>query len=363
MTRFFPIESDRVSLSVTEIGGHLSDVTFALPDGRSVRPMHVAPWAEEALAEDTPPILKMLRGDFFCAPFSVNDLLPEETRGHGRPANGHWRPTGGSAHSFDAELDGTVSGATVTKHVALRPGEAMVYQRHVMTGGSGRLPFGQHAMLKAETPLLLGFAPWKLAMTPPDPVETPPAGHSMLAPNQRIADLARAARADGGTVDLTVFPAADGFDDIWMLASDPAPDFAWAAATSPAGGWVWFALKDQRVLPETLLWLSNGGRHYPPWSGRHRRVIGIEDVCSYFHLGHQAALRDNPFSEAGFATAATLSPATPLVVSYAFGLAPAPPGFGRVTAITRAAGGVTLADAAGRTTFAACDVGFVTGDG
>ena len=66
----FPLRSDRASLAVTETGGHLSDVVFVLADGRQVSPMHTAPWANEELPEDTPPILRVLRGDFFCAPFA-----------------------------------------------------------------------------------------------------------------------------------------------------------------------------------------------------------------------------------------------------------------------------------------------------
>ncbi|MEM9269795.1 MAG: hypothetical protein AAGA78_12750, partial [Pseudomonadota bacterium] len=36
-------------------------------------------------------------------------------------------------------------------------------------------------------------------------------------------------------------------------------------------------LKNCATLPNTMLWISNGGRTAPPWSGRHRRVLGIED--------------------------------------------------------------------------------------
>ena len=331
--KLFPLRSDRVSLAVTETGGHLSDVTFMLPDGRQVSPMHVAPWANEILADDTPPILRVLRGDFFCAPFGSSDLIPGETRVHGLPANGAWRLAGTSANALDAVLDGEVMGATVTKHVEVRPGETIVYQRHTLAGGSGRLPIGHHAMLRAESPLQLGFAPWTVALTPPEPVETPPHGRPLLANDQIITDLKKAKRVGGGTADLTIFPTAEGFEAIWMLISDQAPAFAWTAATAADEGWVWFSLKNQRVLPQTLLWLSNGGRDYPPWNGRHRRAIGLEEICGYFHLSHARSIADNPVAAGGSPTAVDLRPDAPLIVSYMFGLAAIPPGFGAVTDI------------------------------
>ena len=227
----FPLRSDRVSLAVTETGGHLSDVVFVLSGGRQVSPMHTAPWADEPLPEDTPPILRVLRGDFFCAPFGSSDLIPGETRVHGLPASGNWRLTDTTGSTVDAVLDGEVLGATVAKHVEVRSGEAVVYQRHTLTGGSGRLPIGHHAMLRAESPLQLAFSPWTMALTPPEPIEVPPHGRPLLAEGQTIADLHKARRADGGTVDLTVYPTVDGYEAIWMLVADRSLPFAWTAAT------------------------------------------------------------------------------------------------------------------------------------
>ena len=359
--RLFPLRSNRASLAVTETGGHLSDVTFTLAGERRVRPMHAAPWASEVLPDDPPPILRVLRGDFFCAPFGSSDIIPGETRVHGLAANGTWRLVRGSATALDALLDGNVMGGTITKHVELRPGEAVVYQRHTLAGGTGRLPIGHHAMLHADSPLQLAFSPWTTALTPPEPVELPPDGHPLLANNQIIGDLEKAQRADGGTADITLFPTADGFEAIWMLVSDQTQSFAWTAATATDEGWVWFSLKNPRVLPQTLLWLSNGGRDYAPWNGRHRRAIGLEEICGYFHLGHSASIGDNPVAARGSATAVQLRPDSTLDISYMFGLADAPPGFGAVTDVLDAPGGVKLIDAGGREIFAACDLSFITG--
>lgn len=358
----FPLTSDRVSLTVTETGGQLSDVAFTLADGRTLAPMHVAPWAGEPLADDIPPMLRVLRGDFLAAPFGASDVLPEEKRDHGLSASGTWRLTNRSETSLDATLDGTIMGATLAKRVEVRAGESVVYQRHTFAGGAGRLPVGHHAMLHAGTPLQLGFAPWTMALTPPQPVETPPHGRPLLAANQAIRDLTVARRDDGGTADLTRFPCADGYEALWMLVSDPAPPFAWATATAADQNWVWFSLRDQRSLPQTLLWFSNGGRDYPPWNRRHRGVIGIEDICGYFHLGHAASTGDNPVAASGSPTAIELVPGGHRTISYIFGLSATPPGFGAVVDIAAAPGGIRLADATGTTVFAACDPSFITGN-
>jgi hypothetical protein len=109
------------------------------------------------------------------------------------------------------------------------------------------------------------------------------------------------------------------------------------------------------------MWLSNGGRDYAPWNGRHRRVIGLEEICGYFHLSHSASIADNPVAAKGIPTAVELQPDSPLTVSYVFGLAATPPGFGTVADIRRVPGGVTLVDIGGREAFAACDPSYVIG--
>jgi hypothetical protein len=354
----YPIRADRVSLALTVTGGHLSDVAFDL-DGRHVTPMHTAPWYDEPMPPDAPPMLRVLRGDFFCAPFGPNDVVPGDGPQHGDSASGEWELVSSGDGWVEAVLATPIMGAQLRKRVEVRPGESIVYQRHTFTGGSGRLPVGHHAMLRADGVLRLAFAPRIFAGTPPAPVETPPEGRSILAYPQEITDLRTARRGDGGTIDLTSYPTEDGHEDLWMLASDPVPGFAWTAATSE-DGWVWFGIKNPRILPGTVIWQSNGGRSYPPFSSRHRRVIGLEEVCSWFHLGHAASTGDNPLAARGVPTAISLRPDGTVVIPYLFGLAAVPADFGPVASITEDDGGVLIADESGREAFAACDVSFVT---
>src|SRR5690606_40271673 len=126
--------------------------------------------------------------------------------------------------------------------------------------------------------------------------------------------------------------------DLVLLASDPAAALGWTAVTFPAEGFVWFTLKDPRVLRQTVLWLSNGGRHYPPWSGRHTNVLGLEEVTSYFHLGLAASAAPNPLSERGIPTSVDLD-GRPFTVACIAAVAAVPEGFDHVADVRAHEGG------------------------
>jgi hypothetical protein len=125
---------------------------------------------------------------------------------------------------------------------------------------------------------------------------------------------------------------------------------------------VWFALKDPAVLRGTILWISNGGRHYAPWSGRHVNVMGLEDVTGHFHDGLAAsATPDNSLRKRGYPTSVELSPDFATVVKYVMAVAPIPAGFDRVERIEPAgdARSVTLIARSGKRAAAAINVDFV----
>jgi len=148
-----------------------------------------------------------------------------------------------------------------------------------------------------------------------------------------------------------------------MITHEATSEFAWTAVAFPAQRYVWFALKDPRVLRSTVLWMSNGGRHYPPWNGRHVNVMGLEDVTSYFHLGLGDSARPNPVSRRGIATHLTLKPHSPLVVNYLMGVTAIPRNWGRVKAITNHPQGITLYSTLGRPVRVSLDINFLYAKG
>ncbi len=346
------VQNDSVRIVFDPEGGHMERVTFDV-DGREIEPLHRAPWnGGGALGEDVPVVLKKLAGDFFCAPFCQSDVEPAPW--HGWTSNGLWRfvgveqrGDGGTTTRF--RLDPRVMGAAVTKEITLRPGHTFVYQRHIFEGGSGSLPVAHHAMVRTDMPVTLSFSQKAFGTTPDSPVETDPAlGHAALAYPQRFTDLRSLKGADGTAIDGTHHPIDPQAEDLVLLVDAPGSDFAWSAALSPEGGFLFLGLKDPRILPATLLWMSNFGRTYAPWSARHGHCLGIEELCSNGGLGHAASVAPNVLSSAGVPTAITLDPEGSTTVSYAFGAIPVDRGWRRIVSIVATDAQILIEDESGR---------------
>ena len=352
----WPLRSSHVHAHLTRLGGHLGPVQFRL-GRRTVAPLSVAPWAEEKLPREMPALLKALRGDFFCAPFGGNGTpwRGEQHPPHGETANAAWRlerlEHAETQVILSARLDLKVRPGRVTKTIILPEGSPVVGQSHEIAGARGPLSVGHHAMLRfPEEPGsgLIATSPFVRGQVLPTPFEDPAQrGYSSLQPGAEFTSLAEVPLANGGTTDLSVYPARRGFDDLVMITAAPDLPFAWNAVTFPAQRYVWFSLRDPRVLRHTILWISNGGRHYAPWNGRHTGVLGLEDTTSYFHYGQAESAGANPLRRLGLPTTLTLDPRRPTTVRTLMGVAEVPTRFGRVERIEPAPGGVVLVSAQG----------------
>jgi len=364
------IASDTVEAFVAERGGQVGPVTFDRR-GRHVQPYSVAPWAGERIDPSVPTILQVLRGDFFCLPFGRNATAfrGESHPVHGETANARWHWESLETHDgrtrLHLSLTTKIRPGRLDKEISLWDGENTLYCRHVVSGMSGPMSLGHHAMLRfPDRPGSGRVSTSRLvyAQVLPRPFELPEnRGYSCLQPGAVFESLEAVPTVTGTTADLTRYPARRGFDDLVMLVSDADVPFAWTAVTFPAERFVWFALKDPRILRNTVLWISNGGRHYPPWSGRHINVMGLEEVTAYFHLGLADSARKNPISARGFPTCLRLNPRKPLVVPYLAGIAPIPAGFDRVVSIQAASGNqaILLQSASGRQAQAAVHLDFL----
>ena len=362
--------SSHVHASLTRLGGHLAPVSFRVGH-TMVAPLSVAPWAEENLAPDALPLLRALRGDFFCAPFGGNATpwRGEKHPVHGEAAGAMWRlrsfEKSDARRTLHASIDTTIRRGHVDKFVTLIEGHAAVYQRHVLSGARGPMCVGHHAMLKfpdAPGSGVISTSPFVRGQVFPEAFESPEnRGYQSLKPGATFRALDRVPLLGGGTTDLTRYPARKGFEDLVMLTADAKLPLAWTAVTFPRGRHVWFALRDPRVLRHTIFWISNGGRHYPPWNGRHTAVLGIEDVTSYFHYGLAESARANPLSRRGIPTTLTLHSRKPTAINYIMAVAEIPAGFDRVAAIRAAPGGVELVAASGKRVPCALDLEFLAG--
>jgi hypothetical protein len=364
------LASADIEAFVTEMGGHLGPVTFDRK-GQKLQPYSVAPWAEEPPDPSLPPIIRALRGDFFCLPFGGNatPFRGEKHPVHGETANVRWRfeslQAKGGRTCLHLSLKTKVRPGRVDKRIWLMDSENVIYSRHVVAGMSGPMNLGHHAMLKfPDVPGsgLVSTSRFVYGQVFPKAFEVPEnRGYSWLKPGAEFRSLEKVPTLTGETADLTRYPARRGFEDLVMLVSDVAAPFAWITVTFPQQRYVWFALKDPRILPETVFWLSNGGRHYPPWNSRHINVMGLEEVCSYFHSGLAESARKNPISARGFPTSVALNPKKPLVVPYIMGVAKIPLGFDRVVSIRAAEGNrsIVLESASGRKAKAAVHLDFL----
>lgn len=341
------VRSAEVEAWITVAGGQLAPVNFCLGD-RNIQPFHVAPWHDEPGIE--PPCIRALRGDFFCLPFGGNSEPYEGERHpiHGETANADWRVVDGDDSRVAMELNLTVRPGQVRKEIRLVPGHRAVYSRHTVSGMSGSMPVGHHAMLRFDSPGAVSVSPFALGQVFTGPFEDPATGgYTSLAPGARFDRLDAVPMANGQLADLTSYPSREGFEDLAMVYSVSNADFAWSTVTFPEEGYVWFSLKDPRQLSGTILWHSNGGRHYAPWNGRHRRVLGIEEVTANFHYGLAGSVGPSEARSEGFRTCLEFSPEAPTVVSTIMGVAEIPPGFDRVATIERQADGIRLTSSEG----------------
>ncbi len=363
------LKNRSVDVWITRTGGMLAPATFQLAGGCAVQPFAIAPWVGEKLPAGTPPLLQVLRGDFFCAPFGGNgspwrgELHPP----HGESANRAWTVVKAARDRESATLHlrlaCNVRRGVIDKRVSLRAGHNAIYCENSLSGFSGPMTIGTHPCVRvpeAEGAARVSAGGWAWGQVLPMPFEYPAiGGYSSLKPGARFQSLSAVPLAGGGTTDLTRYPARAGFEDLVMLMGKPDRSLGWSAVTFPSERWVFLQLKNPAVLRHTVLWHSNGGRHYAPWNGRHRRVLGLEETTSYFHLGLAESARPNPLSRAGYPTTVSLSPRRPLRVPHIFAAAAIPRGFDVVADVQPAPGGVVITAANGRTTTMPLDTEFL----
>jgi hypothetical protein len=343
------VRSDSIDLAVTRLGGMMAPVTFFWNSNKPVAPYYIAPWAEEDRNPD-PPVLRPLRGDFFCLPFGANAGTDGLYTVHGEPASEPWsleqlREESGSAY-MELSQEVRAPECRVVKRLWLRAGEHVVYTQHEITGANGAFPLGHHATL-APPPhgaLRISHSEYSFGMTgarPSGPMiddeyfALPP-----LAVFERLEEVPTVWSEPPG-IDCSRFPRADGFSDILSLFAGRDAHIGWTAATADEAGYVWFTLKDARLLPCTLFWFEERGRRGEPWLGRNR-CIGLEEICGFHAIGLPEAGAPNEINRRGTATAVNLTPGQPTSVNTIQGCARVPPGFGHVRDIKLGDGEIRL---------------------
>jgi hypothetical protein len=185
----------------------------------------------------------------------------------------------------------------------------------------------------------LSFSEKQSLWTPAKPLEADASsGRSVLLYPQRFSSLKSVRRVDGATADASIYPFDQGHEDLIIMREAAGTAIGWSAALARLEGFLFFALKDASVLPHTVLWLSNGGRIYPPWNGRHRAVVGIEEAS----LDHRMTISpvDDP-------TGLRLDGGKTTTLRYALGAIPAPEHWTAVSDIELGNGNIKISDVHG----------------
>ena len=356
------LQNDTVRLAITQTGAHMAPVTFCLNSDRTVQPYHVSPWQDEGLNLD-PPVLVPLRGDFFCLPFGGNGAPYEGMKflPHGEPAGAPWSLVGskktGAVATLTLALQTKVPAGKVTKTIHLIDGQNVVYSQERLEGYSLKTSIGHHAILavpEKEGSLRIATSKIQFGMTSPflfsNPVNRE---YQSFAIGKKFDSLSKVPLAwkDAEPADCTSFPARTGFADLLAIFSEKAENLpqqvAWTTATNQDGGSLWFTLRDPRILPTTVFWIENHGRHGTPWNGRNR-CLGLEDVCSYLNEGMPISAQPNDINKEGIPTAIELNPNRPTVVNYIQGIAKIPADFQMVKNVEFGAGEVTFVSVTGK---------------
>ncbi|MDG3040208.1 aldose epimerase family protein [Roseicyclus marinus] len=340
------LEGDGASLGIDDIVGN---IPFWRVEGREI--LHAAPWREEAEVQGDPAIPlvnKRLAGDFLCMPFGRDDVTGGPI--HGATANAPWEVVETGAAHAHLRLSVPVQGAVVDKH--LRIDGPVLYQRHVVTGGQGAVNFAHHPMARMAAGGRLSFSPKRAVLT--DPVAQRE-GRNLWALGQSVPGLTLA-RVGGGEWDLRHYPEHEMVEDFCTLVEAEGARIGWTVLMREAEDDMLVVVKDARVMPVTMLWVSNGGREFSPWNDRHRGVLGIEDGCAAGGLGFAASLSDNPFAAMGVTTALPLGGVQ--VIRHAMVALPRPKDWVEVAQVAVAGDALTLTEAGGARMSVAFDGGF-----
>lgn len=355
------IEAAGVSARIELLFGMISELLVE-HDGRTISMLHKAPWLGEKMPEDAAPHLGGLAGDFFCAPFG--DASADGAPGHGWPANTTWTHLGTERKNGETvarfRLDRKAMGAELVKELRLVDHHPFLYQRHIFTGGQAEgMSVANHAMVSLPNGGKLSFSPKRWWETPQIPLEPDPArGRSLLACPTKVTDPAHFPLAAGGEADITSYPFAARHEDFAIGVEAEGSRLGWTTVARGKEGDLFISLRNPARLPMTMLWFSNGGRDYAPWSGRHVGCLGVEEGINRHMLGDSAGRTPHPLDAAGVPTGITLKPGGTVEIRHVIGSVPWN-GDVSISSVTPVAEGIEITPPSGKAATIPCDLAFL----
>ena len=270
------------------LGGMLAPVQFDLGGGRTVSPLYVAPWGDDVR---WPGLLRALRGEWPCLPFGTVEAptgLPPgfekrtatDTWNHGYGANHMWQLVTKTAHRLTLRVDYPSEGEieSLERTIEADPeAPTLAVSLTVQARRDVVLPFALHPTFAIPDEGIEVLAcPHQAIHSYP---VRPEPGLSRILPNCTFASLREIPTATG-PMDGTRLPLPEKTEELLQIAGC-RPPFVLRYAIQQAD-----VLLDWNPdeLPDALLWISNGGRTYEPWS-RRNFALGVEPAQSFFDLG------------------------------------------------------------------------------
>ena len=306
----YNISNNIISVLITIQGGHVT-ASYNIGD-KFVDPFFYVPWWDEVPNKDVDDVLNILRGNFFCFPFGMNaeqydsNIYPL----HGQTSNGIWDFVEIKEKCHEKEInlkmDLSNDSGQVIKSIKISETDPVIYENNIINGFKGKIPAGYHPTIKlpeAVGSTFLDISKPIIGFTTPIPTEEPEkSGYSLLKHNKKITDITKIENIYGSLTDISKCPFCKGFDDIIIFINDKKRNFCYTSLSFPNEGYLYFQLKNPEVFSETFLWMSNGGRYYPPWKGRVFDAVGLEEITAFFHYGIRNSVENNFLQDKGYKT-------------------------------------------------------------
>ena len=294
----------------------LGPVTFRLPDGKVVQPLHVAPWENEDICHE-PPLLQRLRGEWPCVPFGMrpSEILPDRWRAdddamqedvagvhaHGFGSNHHWQVSVADDLTLLAKIDYPERSAVahLERRITATSGKPeLTFELAITVRENCCLPIGLHPVFALPgQPGTMRLDPGSYCSVWTHPIDEGP-GRSLFEPDRVFADLTNAPVRDGSLIDACALPYEGSSENLLLLTNASGA----VGLIHTVEGYRTDLEWDAQMFPSLMLWISNRGRTDSPWNGRHL-AIGIEPVLAAFDLGENVSKGSNPLAGAGVPTA------------------------------------------------------------